>query len=240
MDPSSPFTQGAVLGDRIRLSEHFLDPQVFIRSMGTRGHLGGLSKATLQACLVLDASGKDAIFLETVGVGQSEIEVASVADTVVLALQPGSGDSVQALKAGVMEIPDIIVVNKKDHPMADVTMNEIRSILMLGGQQGSWVTPVLATNAHTGEGVEELWDQIQAHGDHLHGCGEFEERRDAHLEREVVSLATREMERWLFERAHSDPRLASILEAVKDRSLDPLSAMRAILVDVFLIPQDQL
>src|SRR5919108_5335872 len=116
VDPSSPFTQGALLGDRIRLAEHFLDPDVFIRSMGARGHLGGLAEATLQALLVLDAAGKDIVFLETVGTGQSEVEVIGIADTVVLVLMPGSGDSIQALKAGIMEIPDLIVVNKRDHP----------------------------------------------------------------------------------------------------------------------------
>ena len=129
VDPSSPFTQGALLGDRIRLSDHFLDPGVFIRSMGTRGHLGGLAEATLQAMLVLDAAGKDVVFLETVGAGQSEVGVISIADTVVLALMPGSGDSIQALKAGIMEIPDVIAINKMDHPAAKTMLNEVRSSL---------------------------------------------------------------------------------------------------------------
>ena len=131
VDPSSPFTKGALLGDRIRLADHFLDPEVFIRSMGTRGHLGGLAEATLQAALVLDASGKDLVFLETVGAGQSEVEIISIADTVLLVLMPGSGDSIQALKAGIMEIPDVIAVNKRDHPAAKTMVNEVRSILAL-------------------------------------------------------------------------------------------------------------
>ena len=131
VDPSSPFTHGALLGDRIRLADHFLDPGVFIRSMGTRGHLGGIAESTLQAMLVLDAGGKDVIFLETVGAGQSEVEVIGVADTVLLVLMPGSGDSVQALKAGIMEIPDVIAVNKSDHPAAKTMLNEVRSILAL-------------------------------------------------------------------------------------------------------------
>ena len=131
VDPSSPFTQGALLGDRIRLTEHFLDPDVFIRSMGTRGHLGGLAEATLQALLMLDAAGKDVIFVETVGTGQSEVEVIGIADTVLLVLMPGSGDSIQALKAGIMEIPDVIAINKKDHPAAKTMLNEVRSILTL-------------------------------------------------------------------------------------------------------------
>ena len=131
VDPSSPFTQGALLGDRIRLSDHFLDPEVFIRSMGTRGHLGGLAESTLQAMLVLDAAGKDVIFVETVGTGQGETEIIGVADTVLLVLMPGSGDSVQALKAGIMEIPDVIAINKTDHPAAKTMLNEVRSILAL-------------------------------------------------------------------------------------------------------------
>ena len=163
VDPSSPFTQGALLGDRIRLAEHFLDREVFIRSMGTRGHLGGVAEATLQASLVLDAAGKQVIFVETVGVGQSEIEIASITDTVVLALMPGSGDSVQALKAGIMEIPDVIVVNKKDHPESEKMVDEVRMILHLTMTRRDWEPPVIATSATTGEGVRELWDQIRAH-----------------------------------------------------------------------------
>ena len=128
VDPSSPFSKGALLGDRIRLAEHFLDPEVFIRSMGTRGHLGGLAEATLQALLLLDAGGKDIVFVETVGTGQSEVEVVGVADTVLLVLMPGSGDSIQALKAGIMEIPDVIAVNKLDHPAARTMVSEVRSI----------------------------------------------------------------------------------------------------------------
>ncbi len=158
VDPSSPFTQGALLGDRIRLSDHFLDPGVFIRSMGTRGHLGGLAEATLQALLVLDAAGRDLVFLETVGTGQSEIEVISVADTVVLVLMPGSGDSVQALKAGIMEIPDVIVVNKKDHPAAKTMLNEVRSILSLDKER-DWRPPIVLTEALKEEGIEAALGQ---------------------------------------------------------------------------------
>src|SRR5438093_13103402 len=158
VDPSSPFTQGALLGDRIRLSEHFLDPGVFIRSMGTRGHLGGLAEATLQALLVLDAAGKDVIFVETVGTGQSEVEVIGIADTVLLVLMPGSGDSVQALKAGIMEIPDVIAINKKDHPAAKTMLNEVRSILTLDKDR-PWRPPIVLTEAMTDEGVAKLWEK---------------------------------------------------------------------------------
>ena len=142
IDPSSPFTQGALLGDRIRLSEHFLDPGVFIRSMANRGALGGLSEAALQAALLMDAAGKDDVFLETVGVGQAEVDIIDHADTIVLVLQPGSGDSIQALKAGVMEIPDVIVVNKADHPLTDTMIREIRGVLALAPSEG-WHVPIV-------------------------------------------------------------------------------------------------
>src|SRR6201994_937970 len=155
IDPSSPFTKGALLGDRIRLTDHFLDPGVFIRSMANRGALGGLSEAALQAALLMDASGRDLVLLETVGVGQAEVDIIDHADTVVLVLMPGSGDSIQALKAGVMEIPDIIVVNKADHPLTDTMVREIRGVLSLAPQRG-WRVPIVKTEAHRGEGVEEL------------------------------------------------------------------------------------
>ncbi len=160
IDPSSPFTRGALLGDRIRLSDHFLDSGVFIRSMASRGALGGLSEATLQAALLMDASGKDDVFIETVGVGQAEIDIVDHGDTVVLVLMPGSGDSIQALKAGVMEIPDIIVVNKADHPMTDTMVREIRGVLSLG-PAASWRVPILRTEAARGEGVAELAEKHQ-------------------------------------------------------------------------------
>src|SRR5215204_5987892 len=176
VDPSSPFTHGALLGDRIRLSDHFLDPGVFIRSMGTRGHLGGLAEATLQALLVLDAAGKDVIFLETVGAGQSEVEVIGIADTVLLVLMPGSGDSVQALKAGIMEIPDVIAINKRDHPAAKTMLNEVRSILSLDTER-AWKPPIVLTEAAGGEGVGELWDKIAEHRAFLDEDGRLDERR---------------------------------------------------------------
>src|SRR3989440_1468691 len=162
IDPSSPFTKGALLGDRIRLSDHFLDPGVFIRSMASRGSLGGLSEATLQAALLMDAAGKDDVFLETVGVGQAEVDIIDHADTVVLVLMPGSGDSIQALKAGVMEIPDVIVVNKSDHPLTDTMIREIRGVLSLGSQEG-WRGPVGKTEGARGAGIGELVEKMAAH-----------------------------------------------------------------------------
>src|SRR5438552_17774940 len=162
IDPSSPFTHGALLGDRIRLTDHFLDPGVFIRSMANRGALGGLSEAALQAALLMDAAGKEDVFLETVGVGQAEIDVIDHADTVVLVLMPGSGDSIQALKAGVMEIPDVIVVNKADHPLTDTMIREIKGVLALGPRQG-WEVPVIRTEAVRAEGIEQLAEKLTEH-----------------------------------------------------------------------------
>src|SRR5207247_5689924 len=184
VDPSSPFSHGALLGDRIRLADHFLDPGVFIRSMGTRGHLGGLAEATLQALLLLDASGKDFVFVETVGTGQSEIEVIGVADTVVLVLMPGSGDSIQALKAGIMEIPDVIAINKLDHPAAKTMLTEVRSVLSLDRDR-PWKVPIVLTEAQRGENVEELWAKVLEHRAHLEQEGLLEERRRRNLSGEV-------------------------------------------------------
>src|SRR3954462_12080943 len=189
VDPSSPFTHGALLGDRIRLADHFLDPGVFIRSMGTRGHLGALAEAALQALLVLDASGKELVFLETVGAGQSEVEVIGIADTVVLALMPGSGDSVQALKAGIMEIPDVIAINKMDHPAAKTMVNEVRSILSLDRER-EWKPPIVLTEAVRAENVPELWEQVEAHRAYLSDSGRLEERRRKNLAGEVFAVAS--------------------------------------------------
>lgn len=240
VDPSSPFTQGALLGDRIRLAEHFLDPEVFIRSMGTRGHLGGVAETTLQASLVLDAAGKDVIFLETVGVGQSEVGVTAVSDTVVLSLMPGSGDSIQALKAGVMEIPDIIVVNKMDHPGADSMLHEVKSVLSMSEELKDWVPPVLATDALQGEGVRELWEQVGEHAAHLREHDLLEARRSESMKREVLALAAHQLEMRMVERANLDPHLADLLGRVQSRELDPLSAVRLVLRDIFEVPEQEI
>jgi LAO/AO transport system kinase len=234
VDPSSPFSHGALLGDRIRLSDHFLDPGVFIRSMGTRGHLGGLAEATLQALLVLDAAGKELVFLETVGTGQSEVEVIGIADTVLLVLMPGSGDSVQALKAGIMEIPDVIAVNKMDHPAAKTMLNEVRSILALGGD-AEWRPPIVLTDATRGEGVPELWEKLEAHRAYLVESGQLEERRARNLAGEVFSVASARAKVHLERAVADDPELRRLLDEVRRRELDPLSAVREILEKVFHI-----
>jgi LAO/AO transport system kinase len=234
VDPSSPFTQGALLGDRIRLTDHFLDPGVFIRSMGTRGHLGGLAETTLQSLLILDAAGKDIVFLETVGTGQSEVGILSIADTVVLALMPGSGDSIQALKAGIMEIPDVIAVNKMDHPLAKTMVTEVRQVLSLGPRDG-WRPPIVLTEAVRGEGIADLWAAIEQHRAWLGSDGQLEAKRRRNLAAEVFAVAATRARRHLEETVRDDPELLRLLDEVQRRELDPLSAVREILERVFRI-----
>ena len=228
IDPSSPFTHGALLGDRIRLSEHFLDEGVFIRSMASRGSLGGLSEATLQAALLMDASGRDIVFLETVGVGQAEVDIIDHADTVVLALMPGSGDSIQALKAGVMEIPDVIVVNKADHPLTDTMVREIRGVLSLGPQKG-WRVPIVRTEAARGEGVEEVAEKIAEHRAFIEEEGTLEERRRRNLMNEVMELATVRLRRRLEDSVREDDAVRELLDEVVARRLDPATAATRLL-----------
>ena len=229
IDPSSPFTRGALLGDRIRLSEHFLDPGVFIRSMASRGALGGLSEAALQVALAMDAAGKDDVLIETVGVGQAEIDIVDHADTIVLALMPGSGDSIQALKAGVMEIPDVIVVNKADHPMTDTMVREVRGVLALSHDPEGWQVPILRTEATRGEGVAELAEAIEKHRNHIEAEGTLEQRRARNLRSEVLGIATSRMRRRLEATAASDPETEALLERVVRRELDPASAASELL-----------
>ena len=228
IDPSSPFTRGALLGDRIRLSDHFLDQGVFIRSMASRGALGGLSEATLQAALLMDASGKDDVFIETVGVGQAEIDIVDHGDTIVLVLMPGSGDSIQALKAGVMEIPDVIVVNKSDHPMTDTMIREIRGVLSLGPAT-SWRVPIVKTEAAKGEGVAELAEKITEHREHIEAEGTLEERRARNLRNEGLELAASRMRRRLEEAVADDSSIRELLDRVVKREIDPASAAKDLL-----------
>jgi len=228
IDPSSPFTQGALLGDRIRLTEHFLDRGVFIRSMANRGALGGLAEAALQAALLMDAAGRQDVFVETVGVGQAEVDVIDHADTVVLVLMPGSGDSIQALKAGVMEIPDVMVVNKADHPLTDTMVREIRGVLSLAPQRG-WRVPILKTEAARGEGVAELVAALDEHREYILAEGQLAERRRRNLRSEVLAIATHRMRRRLEESLSQDEDFARLLDEVVARRLDPASAAAEIL-----------
>src|SRR5206468_2210885 len=182
--------------DRVRLAEHFLGAGVFIRSMANRGALGGMSEASLQAALLMDAAGRDLILLETVGVGQAEVDIIDHADTVVLVLMPGSGDSIQALKAGVMEIPDVIVINKCEHPLTDTMVREIRGVLALG-PQADWKVPIVKTEAVKAEGIEELADKLAEHRAYIEAEGTLSERRRRNLMNEVLAIATYRMRREL-------------------------------------------
>jgi LAO/AO transport system kinase len=236
IDPSSPFTQGALLGDRIRLSEHFLDQGVFIRSMANRGALGGLSEAALQAALLLDAAGREDVFVETVGVGQAEIDIIDHADTIVLVLMPGSGDSIQALKAGVMEIPDVIVINKADHPLTDTMVREIRGVLSLANLDSTpeqararWRVPIVKTEASRGTGVDELVERLDEHRSYILAEGQLAERRARNLRNEVLAIATARMRRRLEEDVRGDARFQELIDRVVERRLDPASAAAALL-----------
>jgi LAO/AO transport system kinase len=228
IDPSSPFTKGALLGDRIRLVDHFLDPGVFIRSMANRGALGGLSEAALQAALLMDASGRELVLLETVGVGQAEVDIIDHADTVVLVLMPGSGDSIQALKAGVMEIPDIIVVNKSEHPLTDTMIREIKGVLALGPHR-DWPVPIVRTEAVRAEGVPELAEKLTEHRAFLEAEGTLSERRRRNLLSEVLAIATFRLRRDLEESIREDDEVRVLLDRVVSRELDPASAAAWIL-----------
>ncbi len=213
VDPSSPFSRGALLGDRIRLAEHFTDESVFIRSMASRGHLGGLAGATADAVLLMDAFGYDLVLIETVGVGQSEIAIAELAQTTIVALQPGSGDSIQVLKAGIMEIADVFVVNKSDHPMADQLRREIRSMMEMLHWTG-WVPELVSTQALEGRGVDELVAAIERHVAYLNETGEIERRRRDAFSHQVRQLALGRLEE----------RLDRALRAQPDDELDPYGA----------------
>jgi LAO/AO transport system kinase len=218
VDPSSPFSHGALLGDRIRLTEHFTDNGVFIRSMASRGHLGGLAGATADAVLLMDAFGLDVIVIETVGVGQSEIEIAELAQTTIVALQPGSGDSIQVLKAGIMEVADIFVVNKKDHPMANQLKREIRSMMEMLDFTG-WVPELVMTQATSGEGVDDLWTAIEKHVAYLQHSGEMEEKRREAFTHQVRQLAL----------GHLQRKLERELESEVAAGVDPYAAAERVL-----------
>jgi LAO/AO transport system kinase len=223
VDPTSPFSHGALLGDRIRLAEHFTDEGVFIRSMASRGHLGGLAGATADAVLFMDAFGLDAIIIETVGVGQSELEIAELAATTLVALQPGSGDSIQVLKAGIMEIADVFVVNKSDHPMANQLRREIRSMMEMLQFPG-WIPELVMTQALAGEGIDDLWSAIERHVAYLNESGEIEEKRRRAFLHQVRQLALGRLERHLdFELQREDLRGVDPYEAA-DRLINAFGA----------------
>jgi LAO/AO transport system kinase len=228
VDPSSPFSGGALLGDRIRMQEHATDEGVFIRSMASRGHLGGLAATTPQALRVLDAAGIDVVLIETVGVGQSEVEVAAAADTTLVLLAPGMGDSIQAAKAGILEIGDIFVVNKSDRDGADATVRELRNMIALGDSpERGWQPPVLRTVASTGDGIAELMAAIDEHWAWLRGSGELEARRVRRARDEVEALAVALLRRRLEFGSGSERLTAAAVDVAAGR-LDPHAAAAAL------------
>lgn len=226
VDPTSPFSHGALLGDRIRLTEHFTDSGVFIRSMASRGHLGGLAGATADAVLLMDAFGLDVILIETVGVGQSEIEIAELAQTTIVALQPGSGDSIQVLKAGIMEVADVFVVNKKDHPMANQLKREIRSMMEMLDFTG-WVPELVMTQATSGEGIEELWAAVEHHVAYLRQSGEISEKRREAFMHQVRQLAL----------GHLQRKLERELQTEIAAGVDPYAAAERVLQTFSVAPE---
>ncbi len=230
VDPTSPFSGGALLGDRVRMSEHAADPEVFIRSMASRGHLGGLSWAAPAAVRVLDAAGCDVVLLETVGVGQSEVEVAATADTTVVLVAPGMGDGIQAAKAGILEVADILVVNKADRDGADRTVRDLRSAVAMGERdRTAWRPPVLRTVATSATGIADLVEAVDGHRTHL-GVAGLRDRRTRRAAREVEALAV-EMLRARVGRVAGDDRLAALAADVVDGRSDPYRAADAIVAD---------
>ena len=224
VDPTSPFTGGALLGDRVRMQRHYLDSGVFIRSVATRGQTGGLPRTVRGTIRLLDASGIDIILVETVGVGQTELGVLEVADTVLVVLMPESGDAIQALKAGIMEIADIFLVNKADREGANQMATTITSMLQLAEASSGWAPPVMLTTAHSGQGIDELWQKIQEHRQHLTDTSELIKRRGLHRQKEFLETVQEEMARRLKSRVEQDPTLIATLEQIANKESEPYSA----------------
>ena len=228
IDPSSPFSGGAILGDRVRMQDHAVDPGVFIRSMATRGHLGGLALATPEAVRVLDAAGFPLVLIETVGVGQVEVEIAGEADTTVVVVNPGWGDAVQANKAGLLEAADIFVINKADRPGARETARDLEMMLMMTQDLGEWTPPILTAVATTGEGVDKVWEAVGRHRSFLDEAGLLARRRTSRLESEVRAIVSSRLEQRAY-RACKGDEFDGLLSQVVARQLDPYAAAERVL-----------
>jgi LAO/AO transport system kinase len=229
VDPTSPFSGGALLGDRIRMQRHYLDPGVFIRSIATRGQTGGLPRIVKSIARLLDAAGRDIVLVETVGVGQTELGIMGVADTVVVTLMPESGDAIQALKAGIMEIADLYLVNKADRQGANQLAAVITSMLQMTPSQSGWDPPVLLTQAEVGEGMEQLWDKIKDHREFLTSTSELEARREARRKSEFLETVDEELNRRLKALMESDAQLAALLDGVAHKEEEPYSTAKELL-----------
>ena len=237
VDPTSPFSGGALLGDRIRMQRHYLDSGVFIRSVATRGQTGGLPRIVKGIARALDAAGCDVVIVETVGVGQTELGIMGVADTVAVALIPEAGDSIQALKAGVMEIADLYVVNKADRDGADQMAASVTAMLQMSLTKPEWVPPVTLTAAHTGRGIEELWGKLQEHRAYLEASGNLSKRRGEHRTQEFLEVVEEELVRRLRRLVQTDPGLLARLEQVSSREAEPYSAALEFLNESALNPE---
>lgn len=237
VDPNSPFSGGAILGDRIRMMRHASDRGVFIRSMGARGTLGGLARATVDAARVLDAMRFDIILIETVGVGQSELEIARQADSTVVVIPPGMGDSVQAIKAGIMEIADIFVVNKADHPQAAKTIGDIRDLLHMQSDVSAWTPPVVSAIALQGEGVADLWMRIRQHREYLSAGDELVRRRKRRLEKEIMDIVWRRIIGTVLHPRMESEDFQATLDLVLRRRLDPYAAASQVAPELPSTPQ---
>lgn len=231
VDPSSPFTGGAILGDRIRMSDLSLDPGVYIRSMGTRGKLGGLAQSTHYAVKILDACGFDYIFIETVGVGQSEVDIIKTADTTIVVMVPGLGDDIQAIKAGILEIGDIFVVNKADREGADKVVLELEMMLGLDGPRKEWDYPILMTIASQNQGIVEVAEAIQKHCSYLTESGELEIKRRKIIETEIIDLVTQKLTRFILQKLHQGERLNHDLERVMNKEIDTYTLVNRVFAE---------
>lgn len=233
VDPSSPFTGGAILGDRIRMQGHTLDRKVFIRSMANRGHQGGVSLATYDAVRMLDASGFDVIIIETVGVGQSELAIAQTADTTILVLMPGSGDDIQAIKSGIMEIGDVFVVNKGDLPGANKSASEIVASLELAHFETAWRPPVIVTIAETGQGIDELWQSVCDHKAFLDASGLLETRRSKRIQAELSEIVADMARRNLKDSLANSTDVQDVITQIINREIDPHTAASHLIPSLF-------
>lgn len=231
VDPSSPFTGGALLGDRIRMQEHSLDDEVYVRSMGTRGHLGGLSRATSDAVRAIDAFGKEIIFVETVGTGQSEVEVIDVAHTVIVTDVPGSGDDIQAIKAGIMEIADIFVVNKSDLAGAEKKVTEINAMLDIDPRERAWRPPVLLTNSRKGDGISELVDAILAHLKYLKESGDMQKKGLQRSRDELQELMKYKLTQELSLKLQGKPEYEKAIKLIAKRETDPYTVAEKLIAE---------
>ena len=237
VDPTSPFSGGALLGDRIRMQRHYLDSGVFIRSIATRGQAGGLPRIVKGVARALDAAGYDVVIVETVGVGQTELGIMGVADTVAVALIPEAGDSIQALKAGIMEIADIYVVNKADRDGADQMAASVTAMLHMSLTTPEWVPPVMLTSAHTGGGITELWEKLEEHRVFLESSGTLARRRREHRTQEFLEAVEEELVRRLRQLVQTDPALLSVMDQVASREAEPYSAAIEFLDSSELAPE---